>query len=168
MLSVDALLVRAASLRLCSSASDKWLRAAIPSHALRFAYSRSSGPGGRHANSTCSKATARLQVRSAAWLPAHVRDALLRLFGGRLNAAGELLVVSQRTRCQATNKEDCLLKLRQMLQQAASASEPPQTPPQTSARVAAKKAAFAAAVRREKQARAHKKSQRRACVLSDA
>lgn len=88
---------------------------------LRFSFVRSSGPGGQNVNKTATKAELRWSLAESS-LPDEVRRRLLASFRSRVNAAGELVIVSQRYRSQDRNQQDCLQKLGEML---AAAATPP-------------------------------------------
>ena len=61
---------------------------------------RSSGPGGQNVNKVSTKADLRFNVIDADWMPEEVRIALLDAEANRVNAKGELVVQSDRTRTQ--------------------------------------------------------------------
>ena len=90
----------------------------IPLGELVFTFARSSGPGGQNVNKVNSKATLHWPTSSAS-LPDDVRARFVAAFGGQINKHGELVLQSQRFRDQERNIEDCLEKLRGMLQRVA-------------------------------------------------
>lgn len=92
----------------------------IPLREFEITYSRSSGPGGQNVNKVSSKATLRWALATSPSLPDEIRQRLLARYGRRLTTEGELLITSQRFRDAGRNTADCLEKLRQMLQAAAS------------------------------------------------
>ena len=92
----------------------------IPLSELSFTFARSSGPGGQNVNKVNSKATLHWPVTSSASLPDDVRTRFVSAFGGQINKLGELVLQSQRFRDQERNIEDCLEKLRDMLQRVAT------------------------------------------------
>jgi ribosome-associated protein len=92
----------------------------IPLSELSFTFARSSGPGGQNVNKVNSKATLHWPVTTSASLPDDVRARFVSAFGGQINKLGELVVQSQRFRDQERNIEDCLEKLRGMLQRVAT------------------------------------------------
>lgn len=87
----------------------------IPDNELNFTFARSGGPGGQNVNKVNSKATLRWNVNATQSLPHGVRMRFLDRFGGRLTDEGELILVSQRFRDQASNVEDCREKLKEMI-----------------------------------------------------
>ena len=91
----------------------------IPLGELVFTFARSSGPGGQNVNKVNSKATLHWPISSAS-LPDDVRARFVAAFGGQINKQGELVLQSQRFRDQERNIEDCVEKLRGMLQRVAT------------------------------------------------
>lgn len=96
-------------------------RLKIPLREFRFTFARSSGPGGQNVNKVNSKATLRWRVAHSPSIPEAVKARLVARYGRRINAAGELVITSQRFRDAGRNVADCLEKLRQMLAEAARA-----------------------------------------------
>mgnify|MGYP000106046914 CR=1 FL=1 len=93
----------------------------VPLEEFEFRYDRSSGPGGQNVNKVNSKVTLRWSVVNSTSLPEEVRARLLQKLGGRITKNGEIVVASQRYRDQPRNQEDCLEKVRKMLEQVATA-----------------------------------------------
>ena len=88
----------------------------IPLDEIELRASRSSGPGGQHANVTASRIEAVFDVRASAALNEEQRDLLQRRLGDRVTA------VAQDARSQARNRELALERLREKL--AASLTRP--------------------------------------------
>src|SRR5882757_5375135 len=82
----------------------------IPLDEIELRASRSSGPGGQHANVTASRIEAVFDVESSNALSEEQRDLLLRRLGGRVTA------VAQDARSQARNRELALERLREKLE----------------------------------------------------
>ena len=99
-------------------------RLAIPLDEFRWEFARSGGPGGQNVNKVSSKAVVRWTPSASPSLPPAVRDRLVRLVANRLTNEGELLVVSQATRDQGRNLEDCFQKIRALVLQAATPPKP--------------------------------------------
>lgn len=125
----------------------------VPLSELSFTFARSSGPGGQNVNKVNSKATLHWSVTGTAALADDVRSRFLAAFGGQINKQGELVLHSQRFRDQERNIEDCLDKLRAMLQRIA---RPPKTRKKTRPSRAAKQRRLD-----DKKARSEVKSRRR-------
>jgi ribosome-associated protein len=95
---------------------------AIPDSEFQLEFACSGGPGGQNVNKVNSKALLRWNPSTSPSLPEPVRARLLAKFRSRLTTSGELLIISQRTRDQGRNVEDCREKLRRMVLDVA---EPP-------------------------------------------
>jgi ribosome-associated protein len=80
-------------------------RLSIPLSEIRLRTSRSSGPGGQHANVTASRVEAIFDVRSSAALSERQRERAMARVGPRL------VVVAQDERSQARNRELALERL---------------------------------------------------------
>jgi ribosome-associated protein len=81
----------------------------IPLAEIELRASRSSGPGGQHANVTASRIEAVFDVEASAALDDRQRELLLRKLGERVTA------VAQDARSQARNRELALERLREKL-----------------------------------------------------
>ena len=82
----------------------------IPLDEVQFRASRSSGPGGQHANVTASRIEAVFDVDGSAALSDQQRELLRRRLGARVTA------VAQDARSQARNRELALERLREKLE----------------------------------------------------
>ena len=87
---------------------------AIPLAEIELRASRSSGPGGQHANVTASRVEAVFDVRASAALSGVLKDRIAGRLGPRVTA------VSQEARGQARNREIALERLRSRLADAAT------------------------------------------------
>jgi len=83
--------------------------AVIPLEEIQFRASRSSGPGGQHANVTASRIEAILDVEASKALTEEQRELLRRKLGDRVTA------VAQDARSQARNRELALERLREKI-----------------------------------------------------
>jgi ribosome-associated protein len=81
----------------------------IPLEEIELRASRSSGPGGQHANVTASRIEAVFDVQASETLSQEQRELLLRKLGERVTG------VAQDTRSQARNRELALERLREKL-----------------------------------------------------
>lgn len=88
----------------------------IPLSEFEFAFVRSSGPGGQNVNKVSSKAQLRWRPLDSASIPEELRFRVLSRLEPQLTVDGDLLVVSQLYRDQPRNREDCLEKLKAILQ----------------------------------------------------
>ena len=87
----------------------------IPGAELEWRAVRSSGPGGQNVNKVASKVELRFDLARTRALDEATRLRLRALAGGRLDAEGRILVVSQKTRDQERNLEDARDKLRALV-----------------------------------------------------
>jgi ribosome-associated protein len=81
----------------------------IPLGEIQFRASRSSGPGGQHANVTASRIEAVFDVEASRSLSESQRDLLIERLGPRVSA------VAQDARSQARNRELAIERLREKL-----------------------------------------------------
>lgn len=91
----------------------------VPAAALRFAASRSGGPGGQNVNKRSTKVELRVRVADIP-LSRAASDRLARLAGRRLLiddliADAELLIISDEHRTQLRNRAECLDRLRALI-----------------------------------------------------
>ena len=84
----------------------------IPITELVLRTSRSSGPGGQHANVTASRVEAVFEIGASAALTEPARERLLARFGPRVTA------VAQEHRSQSRNRELALERLRERIAEA--------------------------------------------------
>jgi len=94
-------------------------RIQIPLSELNFAFARSGGPGGQNVNKVNSKAVMRWAVVTTDSLPYDVKARFLEKFANRLTAENEIIITSQKFRDQNRNVDDCMEKLRAMLESVA-------------------------------------------------
>lgn len=90
----------------------------IPMSEIVVRASRSSGPGGQHANVTASRIEASFQISSSDSLNATQRKRLQERFGDRVTA------VSQDARSQARNREIALERLAEKIAEAITPPKP--------------------------------------------
>jgi ribosome-associated protein len=93
-------------------------RAAIPLADIDLRASRSSGPGGQHANVTASRIEASLDLTACRGLEPDQRQRLIARLGPRVTA------VAQDSRSQARNRELALERLQHRLRTAATPRRP--------------------------------------------
>jgi ribosome-associated protein len=87
----------------------------VPAHAIRTRAVRASGPGGQNVNKVATKIELRVDPGAIEGLDEAARARLLALARHRLDAEGQLVVTSQRTRNQARNLEDARDKVATLL-----------------------------------------------------
>jgi ribosome-associated protein len=82
---------------------------------LNYSASRSSGPGGQHVNKVSTKMELRFHVASSALLSEEEKMLITEKLANRINAAGELVLVSQSERSQLQNREKVTEKFYSLL-----------------------------------------------------
>ena len=93
-------------------------RVLVPDAAIETKAVRASGPGGQNVNKLATKIQMRVDLDRVQGLigdePLRIREFLK----SRLDAEGRLLVMSQETRDQTRNREDCCAKVADLLRAA--------------------------------------------------
>jgi ribosome-associated protein len=77
---------------------------------MHFSASRSSGPGGQHVNKVSTRMELRFHIVNSLLLTDSEKELIMEKLAGRINLAGELIVVSQSERSQLQNKEKSIEK----------------------------------------------------------
>ena len=85
---------------------------------LTFRTSRSSGAGGQHVNKTETKVEALFHVGQSQGLSPEEKALVIDKLSAKINDEGLLAVSSQKSRSQASNKEDAIEKVRLKLEKA--------------------------------------------------
>lgn len=131
----------------------------IPLEEFDFTYARSGGPGGQNVNKVNSKAILRWPIVTSPSLPDDVKQRFLEKFASRITVEGEIVMSSQKYRDQARNVNECLDKLRAMIESVLKRPTPRR----------ATKPSLAAKRRRveSKRETSHKKQSRRAPEIDD-
>jgi ribosome-associated protein len=93
----------------------------IDAREIEESFVRDSGPGGQNVNKLATAVQLRFDVRGSPSLPAEVRARLERLAGTRVTRDGVLIIIAQRHRTQARNREDALERLVELISRAAVA-----------------------------------------------
>ena len=88
----------------------------IPETEFEFSFARSGGPGGQNVNKVNSKAILHWDITSSPSITAPMKNRFLEKYGSRLTLEGVLVLSSQQHRDQITNVEECLEKLKEMLE----------------------------------------------------
>jgi len=101
-------------------APDVWIAAA----GVRFAFSRSSGPGGQAVNKLSTRAELRVAVDSIEGLSQQVRTRLRALAGRRLTQGDEIVIVAESERSQLDNRRAAVDRLRALVADALAIPKP--------------------------------------------
>jgi ribosome-associated protein len=90
----------------------------VPEAELVWRFSRSSGPGGQHVNTTDSQVELRFDLAATESLPPVWKERALERLAGRLTADGVLVVKASEHRSQWRNREAAAARLTALLAQA--------------------------------------------------
>ena len=100
-------------------APDNWLEITpsvrVPAHELAYRATRAGGPGGQHVNTSSTRVELVWNVTSTAALDDAQRALVLARLGSRLDAGGNLRLVSAGTRSQLRNREAVTERLRRLV-----------------------------------------------------
>lgn len=96
-----------------------------------------SGPGGQNVNKVASAVQLRFDAAHSPSLPEPVRQKLMRLAGRKLTRAGEIVILSRRTRSQERNRADARQRLILLLREAGAPVVPREAtrPPRSSKKI---------------------------------
>jgi ribosome-associated protein len=94
----------------------------VPGSALRFSFSRSSGPGGQNVNKVNSRVELRVSVSEmtppSGTLSESAAARLRAIAGSRLNSSDEIVIASDTFRTQSANRRACVQRLRGLVERA--------------------------------------------------
>ena len=90
----------------------------IDSEELHESYTRASGPGGQHVNTTDSAVLLRFDVANSPSLPDAVKARLAVLAGSRLTRDGVLVLRSEGARSQLLNRQEVRERLVELIREA--------------------------------------------------
>jgi ribosome-associated protein len=106
----------------------------IPDAELSWRFSRSSGPGGQHVNTSDSAAELSFDVARSAVLPQTYKDRALQRLAGRL-VGGVITIRAEEHRSQLRNREAAKARLSALLAEATAPPPKPRRPTKPSRRV---------------------------------
>jgi len=89
----------------------------VPLNELEFSFSKSSGPGGQNVNKVNSKATLFWNIVESEVIPKDVKERFSEHYGNRINSEGQVVIASDTRREQEQNKQECIERLENMLQE---------------------------------------------------
>ena len=102
-------------------------RVTIPDDELSWRFSRSSGPGGQHVNTTDSQAELRWDLGSSTALSEHLKDRAHERLASRL-VDGTLIITASEHRSQHRNREAAKERLADLIREAIASPPPPRRP----------------------------------------
>ncbi len=89
-------------------------RVIVAGSVLRFAFARSSGPGGQNVNKRSTKAELRVRLVDLALSPM-MAERLAHEARGQLTTEGEIVIAADEHRSQGQNRDECLARLRRLI-----------------------------------------------------
>jgi ribosome-associated protein len=93
-------------------------RVVVPETAVETKAVRASGPGGQNVNKLATKIQMRIDLTRVVGFEGDDLARVRQFLKSRLDADGRLFVMSQETRDQARNREDCASKVAELLRAA--------------------------------------------------
>lgn len=96
---------------------DPLARVRIPDREIRWRFSRSSGPGGQHVNTSDTRVELIWSLTSSEALSAEQKERIHRRLGGRIRE-GEIVIAASRFRSQNRNRDDARARLERLVQSA--------------------------------------------------
>ncbi len=90
----------------------------IPRGEITEKFSRSSGAGGQNINRVSTKAEARWKVNASKAFTSEEKEKIKRFLANKINAKGELIIVSQKERSQIKNREQAIERLNNLVKSA--------------------------------------------------
>jgi len=96
----------------------------IEDNEVQYDFIRSSGPGGQNVNKVATAVQLRFDVRGSPSLPEDVKARLIKLAGSRVTTEGVLIIEASQYRTQEQNRADALLRLVDLIRQAAHKPKP--------------------------------------------
>ena len=95
-------------------------RISLDENELSFEFVRSSGPGGQNVNKVATAVQLRFDVAASPHLSDEVKKRVGQIAGRRMTSEGVLIITAQRFRYQERNREDAVVRLIEIIRQAAA------------------------------------------------
>ncbi|NRA53674.1 MAG: aminoacyl-tRNA hydrolase [Gammaproteobacteria bacterium] len=90
---------------------------AIPLAELEIQFIRAQGAGGQHVNKTSTAVHLFFNIRTSQALPQRLKEKLLALSDHRISKSGKVIIKSQSTRSQDSNREIAIKQFVELIQQ---------------------------------------------------
>lgn len=90
----------------------------IPLQEMIFEFVRSSGPGGQNVNKLATKAQLRWHIGHSHTFTDEQKTSIRQALKNKINTADEVVIASDETRSQLTNKQHAVEKLQNLVQKA--------------------------------------------------
>lgn len=98
--------------------------ATIPYAELRFAFSRSPGPGGQNVNKLATKVTLSFDLTATNSLNDHQKETIRRKLGTRITQDDILQITCSTERSQKSNREEAVSRFARLLREALKPKKP--------------------------------------------
>jgi len=97
---------------------NQYIQTGVLDKELKFAFSRSSGPGGQHVNKVNTKVELRFNIDLSQVLEDEQKEILRDKLSTQISQDGDLIIISQATRSQLKNKDVAIDKFYLLISQA--------------------------------------------------
>ena len=82
---------------------------------IKFVHIKSSGPGGQNVNKVSTGVQLIFDINNSSFLSEKIKNRIHKIASNRINKDGLLIIKANRFRSQSKNKQDALLRLREII-----------------------------------------------------